>query len=85
MSYSKAGNLTFPINEYLMLSLMKKYLLGYSSLSKAHRVNNHRTSPVEESVHVSFYESSPQKMRKGICFDVSGVITKNLIDENTPK
>lgn len=96
MSYSKAGNLTFPIFHVFsckcfILNKRKENLgkfnaksdegifLGYSSSSKAYRVYNHGTYSVEESIHVSFDESFPQKTRKGICLDISSVITENLI------
>lgn len=59
--------------------------LSYSSTSKAYKVYNHITAYVEESVHVSFDESSPQKTRKGICSDVSGVIIERLIDNESSK
>lgn len=58
--------------------------LGYSSLSKAYRVYNHKTSSIEEYVHVDFDES-PQKTGKGICYVISGVIMENLINYNIPK
>lgn len=59
--------------------------LGYSSTSKSYRVYNHRTASVEKSMHVSFDESSPQKMGNGICYDVSGIITEKIIDDESYK
>lgn len=56
--------------------------LGYSSLSKEYSVYSYGTTSIETPVHVVFDESSPQKMEKGICSDVSGVITENLINNN---
>lgn len=35
--------------------------IEYSSSSNAHRVFNNRTSIIEESVHVTFDETKPQK------------------------
>lgn len=54
-------------------------------MSKSYTVYNHRISYVEESTHVSFDESSPQKSGKGIYFDVSGVIMERLIKNKSSK
>ncbi|KAH9658003.1 hypothetical protein KPL70_023317 [Citrus sinensis] len=43
--------------------------LGYSNSSKAYRVYNKRTLVVEESMHVTFDESSPSSTKKGIIYD----------------
>lgn len=59
--------------------------LGYSSLSKEYRVYNHITSSVEESIHVAFDESSPQKTGRVISSDISGLIIENLINYESPK
>lgn len=63
----------------------EEILLGYSSTSKAYRVYNHRTTFSEESIHVAFDESSPQKTGKGICFDISCVLMENLINKESTK
>lgn len=59
--------------------------LGYSSTIKAYRVYNHRTSFVEESIHVAFDESLPQKTWKCISSDVLGIITEKTIDDESSK
>ena len=41
--------------------------LGYSNSSKTYRVYNKNTLVVEESMHVSFYESNPSSTEKGCC------------------
>lgn len=56
--------------------------LGYSYLSKEYIAYNYGTTSIEAPVHVVFDESSPQKMEKVICSDVSGLITENLINNN---
>ena len=43
--------------------------LGYSNSSKAYRVYNKRTLVVEESMHVTFDESNPSSVEKGIICD----------------
>ena len=47
--------------------------LGYSQSSKAYRVFNKRLQIVEEFVHVSFDESCPKMVEKGISFNGAGV------------
>lgn len=59
--------------------------IGFSSSSKTYKAYNHRTSSIVESIHVTFDESLTQNKGKGICSDVSGVITENLIDDNIHK
>lgn len=59
--------------------------LGYPSSSKAYRVYNYITKSVEESISVTFYETKSQKSGKGSSYDVLGVITKTLVNENIPK
>lgn len=58
--------------------------LRYSSTSKAYRVYNHIISSLEW-IHIALDDSSPQKMGRGICFDVSYVITKKLINNESSK
>lgn len=44
-------------------------------------------SIVKELVHVAFDKTNPQKTDKGSLFglDVSGIITEELVKDNTPK
>ena len=55
--------------------------LGYSQSSKAYRVYNKRLLTVEESVHVSFDESYPKNVGKGISFDGTGVSSEDILKE----
>jgi hypothetical protein len=55
--------------------------LGYSQSSKAYRVYNKRLLTVEESVHVSFDESYPKSVGKGISFVDAGVSTEDILKE----
>ena len=55
--------------------------LGYSQSSKAYRVYNKRLLTVEESVHVSFDESCPKNVEKGISFDGVGVYSVDILKE----
>ena len=43
--------------------------LVYSNSSKVYRVYNKRTLVVEESMHVTFDESNPSSVEKGIIYD----------------
>lgn len=47
--------------------------LGYSQSSKAYRVYNKRLLIIEESVHVTFDESYPKNIGKGVYFHDVGV------------
>ena len=55
--------------------------LGYSQSSKAFRIYNKRTMTIEESVHVTCDESSPQKEEKIVVDDVAENLSKTLLDE----
>lgn len=59
--------------------------LGYLSTSKSYRNYNHRYSLVEDSNHISFDESSPEKAGKGICSNVSCIIMEKLINDESSK
>lgn len=59
--------------------------MGYSSLSKAYRFYNYRLLYVEESVHVAFDETTPQKSGKGSSSYVSGLIMENLVNNDFTK
>ena len=66
-----------------MLELMKVHFLGYSFLSKAYKVLNHRTGKVEESIHVKFNESTnpvPQEAQNEENFEIP---TQPQIDSMT--
>ena len=53
--------------------------LGYSESSQAYRVYNKRLLTVEESLHVSFDESHPKNVGKGISFDGAGVSSEDIL------
>src|ERR1051325_9795024 len=55
--------------------------LGYSQSSKEYIVYNKRLLTVEESVHVSFDESNPKNVGKGISFDGAGVSSEGILKE----
>ena len=61
--------------------------LGYSTSSKAYRVFNKRTLVVEESMHVTFDETSKLDLVKGSvpCDDVVGGLEELNIGENAPQ
>ena len=61
--------------------------LDYSTSSKAYRVFNKRTLVVEESMHVTFDETSKLDLVKGSvsCDDVVGGLEELNIGENAPK
>lgn len=60
--------------------------LGYSQSSKAFRVYNKRLKIVEESVHVSFYESYPKNVRKEVFSDDAGISTESILkDQDEPR
>ena len=71
-----------------MVSLIQKRMkvfLGYSQSSKAYRVYNKRLQIVEESVHVSFDESCPKLVGKGILFDGAGVSSESILKDPVDK
>ena len=55
--------------------------LEYSQSSKAYRVFNKRLQIVEESVHVSFDESCPKMVRKGISFNGAGASSERILND----
>ncbi|KAH9698155.1 hypothetical protein KPL71_023904 [Citrus sinensis] len=57
--------------------------LGYSNSSKAYRVYNKRTLVVEESMHVTFDESNPSSVEKGVANDdADGELQEESSKEN---
>src|ERR1051325_3593960 len=56
--------------------------LGYSQSSKEYIVYNKRLLTVEESVHVSFDESCPKNVGKGISFDDTGISSEDILKED---
>ncbi|KAH9697748.1 hypothetical protein KPL71_023737 [Citrus sinensis] len=63
--------------------------LGYSNSSKAYRVYNKRTLVVEESMHITFNESNPFSVEKGVANDdADGDLQEESskeIQENAPQ
>ena len=61
--------------------------LGYSTSSKTYKVFNKRTLVVEESIHVTFDETSKLDLVKGSvsCDDVVGGLEELNIGENAHK
>ena len=59
--------------------------LGYSQSSKAYRVFNKRLKIVEESVHVSFDESCPKMVEKGISVNGTGASLERILNDQDQK
>lgn len=64
-----------------LFKIDKGIFLGYSQSSKAYEVYNKRPLIVEESVHVSFDESFPKNVGKGMYFNDISVSLNDIINE----
>lgn len=70
-----------------MQSLMKEFFYDTHHRVRHIGFSKNRMSIVKELVHVAFDKTNSQKTDKGSLFslDVSGIITEELVKDNTPK